>query len=333
MEERVEDVLKKYDIEIQRAYRVRGAYVLETRQGIYLYKGYSGTETHAGYEAGIQGCLMERGFTMVDLYLPNREGQYLTPDVMGEQHVVKRWFLGEECSLRDGRDIVQAAETLARLHQAMKGMREDLPFEVKPHTASLEGVERRHLRELQRVRTYIRGKRERNPFEVRFLQCIEPIYEQGAEALEFLAGLQVEEVEQRAEQEGDFYHGSYTYHNLIMQRSGVAVVQYERAWMGLQLTDLYYLLRKTLEKNDWSFDAAEGILSGYQRAAKLTGQEKEILYAKLWFPDKFWKIANSYFNSRKSRIPGRNLAKLAEFVRQEERRREFLRRARGELFS
>jgi len=59
LEERVEDVLRNYELELLRAYRVRGAYLLETRQGTYLYKSYHGTETRAGYEAAIQGCLEE----------------------------------------------------------------------------------------------------------------------------------------------------------------------------------------------------------------------------------------------------------------------------------
>ena len=137
MEERVEDVLRGYELEILRAYRVRGAYLLETRQGTYLYKSYHGTETRAGYEAAIQGCLEERGFPLVDRYLANREGEFLSYDVMGEAHVVKRWFIGEECSLREQKDVRLAAGRLAELHTAMKGLRSDLPFEVKPRDSHM----------------------------------------------------------------------------------------------------------------------------------------------------------------------------------------------------
>jgi len=333
VEERVEDVLRRYELEILRAYRVRGSYVLETRQGIYLYKGYSGTENRAVYEAAIQRCLMERGFELVDLYLQNEEGNYLSYDVMGEAHVVKRWFLGEECDLKEKEDLSRVSERLAELHLAMQGMRSELGVEIRPREYSLEEQLGKHLRELQRVKAYIRNKKERNPFEVVYLQCADRIHAQGAAAVDFLTRLQPEEFQRKAEERGDFYHGNYTYHNLILHPEGVAVVQYDKSWLGLQLLDIYYLLRKALEKNEWGMEIGEYILEAYQRVKPLTREERQILYALLWFPDKYWKIANAYFNGKKSRIPGRNLVKLEEYLDQEERRERFLMQSRYRLFS
>lgn len=331
LEERVEEVLRRYELEIMRSYRVRGAYVLETRQGLYLYRTYSGSEARAGQEAAIQQCLMDRGFDRVDRYLASQDGTFLGIDIMGEAHVVKRWFTGEECNLRAGEDVELAAATLADLHEAMAGMAPALPFEVRPRLPALEEQQRRHLRELQRVRAYIRGKRERNPLEVLFLQCLDRFYEQGEAAVAFLAGQKSGELEQAAEEAGHFFHGNYTYHNLLLQHPGMAVVQFDRSWAGIQLTDLYYLLRKTLEKNEWRPEVGASVLETYQRGRALSRQERQVLYGLLWFPEKFWKIANGYFNGKKSRIPGRNLVKLEEFLQQEEARNRFLQQV--ELFS
>jgi len=333
LEERVEDVLRKYELEIQRAYRVRGAYILETAQGLYLYKGYHGSEIRAGHEAAIQKCLIERGLSMVDLYQKNREGTYLTFDIMGEPHIVKKWYLGEECNLREKDNVRLAAEMLARLHKAMRHMKKAMPFEVKPHSAPIEQTQIRHLKELQRVRTYIRNKKERNLFEVKYLQCADVIFSQGREALDFLSELHPERLEKRAEEDGDFFHGNYTYHNLILGKDVSAIVQFDKAWMGFPLLDVYYLLRKTLEKNEWNLRAGEWILSAYQEVLPLEVTERKVLYALLWFPDKFWKVANSYYNNKKSRIPGRNLAKLEEFLRQEETRGQFLNQSLETIFS
>ena len=74
-------------------------------------------------------------------------------------------------------------------------------------------------------------------------------------------------------------------------------------------------------------------MEGYQEARSLAREERQILYALLWFPDKFWKIANSYYNGKKSRIPGRNLVKLEEFLGQEEKREQFLSQGRYRIFS
>lgn len=324
LEERVAEVLGRYDLEIQRSWRVRGAYMLETRQGLYLYRTYSGSEVRAGQEAAIQQSLMDRGFERVDRYLADREGTFLGIDAMGEAHVVKRWYPGEECNLRVEEEVSLAAETLAELHGAMKALAPALPFEVRPRQMALEEQQRRHLRELQRVRAYIRGKRERNPLELLFLQCLDRFYRQGEEALAFLSEQDPGKLEREAEEIGDFFHGSYNYHSLLRQEQGMAVVQFERSWTGIQLTDLYYLLRKALEKNDWRPEMGERVLSAYQRRRELSEQERMVLRGLLCFPEKFWKIANSYFNGKKSRIPGRNLVKLEEFLHQEDAREAFL---------
>ena len=115
LEERVAEVLARYELEILRSYRVRGAYVLETRQGLYLYRSYSGTETRASQEAAIQQCLMDRGFERVDRYLASTTGEFLGIDAMGEAHVVKRWYQGEECNLREPLEAERAAQTLAEM--------------------------------------------------------------------------------------------------------------------------------------------------------------------------------------------------------------------------
>ena len=324
LEERVAEVLARYPLEIQRSYRMRGAYVLETRQGLYLYRNYSGSEMRAGQEAAIQQCLMDRGFERVDRYLANTEGEFLGIDAMGEAHVVKRWFQGEECNLREPAEVELAAETLAELHQAMKRMKGALPFEARCRQVSIEEQQGRHLRELQRIRTYIRGKRERNPLELLLLQSLDRYYEQGEEALAFLGEHKPKELEREAEEEGHFFHGNYSYHSLLLQESEMAVIQFERSGPGIQLADLYYLMRKALEKNEWLPEIGERILKSYQKRIALSFQERQILYGMLYFPEKYWKIANGYFNGKKSRIPGRNRIKLEEFLHQEGVRSSFL---------
>ena len=38
------------------------------------------------------------------------------------------------------------------------------------------------------------------------------------------------------------------------------------------------------------------------------------LYYRFAYPEKFWKIANFYYNSGKAWIPGRNMEKLEKLV-------------------
>ena len=119
-------------------------------------------------------------------------------------------------------------------------------------------------------------------------------------------------------------HGTVPTHSLLLLGSEMAVIQFERSGPGIQLADLYYFMRKALEKNQWLPEIGERILKSYQKRVALSFQERQVLYGMLYFPEKYWKIANGYFNGKKSRIPGRNLIKLEEFLHQEAVRSSFL---------
>lgn len=53
-------------------------------------------------------------------------------------------------------------------------------------------------------------------------------------------------------------------------------------------------------------------------------EEQEDLRVRLSYPEKFWKLADHYYGSRKSWIPEKNVEKLRSLIRQREQRSSFL---------
>ena len=84
-------------------------------------------------------------------------------------------------------------------------------------------------------------------------------FEQGKKAVEMLTGGNYEEYCRRVEKEGQVYHGSYTYHNIIMCSDGIATTVFDKCAYGMQLLDLYYFLRKVMEKNEWNSAYGEAL--------------------------------------------------------------------------
>ena len=66
------------------------------------------------------------------------------------------------------------------------------------------------------------------------------------------------------------------------------------------------------------------MLAAYNNVRDLGEQEIRQLYIRLAYPEKFWKIANHYFNTSKAWVCGRNLEKLDKFISQNEARENFL---------
>ncbi len=65
-----------------------------------------------------------------------------------------------------------------------------------------------------------------------------------------------------------------------------------------------------MEKNNWNTGLGMDLIRGYDRVRKLSPEELKYLYVYLAYPEKFWKIANRYYNSHKAWLSGRNIEKL-----------------------
>ena len=66
------------------------------------------------------------------------------------------------------------------------------------------------------------------------------------------------------------------------------------------------------------------MLDAYQANRSFAPIELKQLYYRLAYPDKFWKIVNFYYNSKKSWIPDKNMEKLENLVKQEKAKEKLL---------
>ena len=92
---------------------------------------------------------------------------------------------------------------------------------------------------------------------------------------------------------GRMLHGDYNYHNLIMLPGGMAVTNFEHLRIGIQAQDLYYFIRKAMEKCHWKQKLGREMLEAYQSVRKIEPVEKEYIGLCLAYPEKFWKAASS----------------------------------------
>lgn len=313
MDNRFTEVLETYDFDIHNISRTRGAFLLDTSRGRKLLKCLEGTEKKLLFENEITAYLSYHGFENVDSLVRNKEGELFTRDGQGERYIVKNWFQGEGFDPKDKVRTVEAAGILGRLHQVLGEMpvNEELA-RAEPIVGSLE----KHTREMKRVRTYIRSKKQKNELEAAIMENYPLFYDKAVAALDMLAKLDYAE--------NKVMHGSYTYHNVLFDNKKSAVVNFDKAGVGFQITDLYYFLRKTMEKNNWSVSLGSSMIEEYQRFSPIGAKQWKLLKLLLIYPEKYWKITNHYYNSKKCWIAGRSIEKLEAVCRQEAQKTKFL---------
>lgn len=356
MEDRSQEALKEYRLKIYNTYRARGAFLLETDCGLKLFKCFEGSRNRAMFENKVKEHLSLYGYPNTDLFVKTIEEDLISEDSTGCQYIMKNWFWGEECNLKELPQIEAAATNLAKLHDILSDV--DFTKEQQEHNISPDLTETfdKRNRELKRVKSYIRDKRQKNEFELLYLNYYDAFYDQGLTAAELLNKSSYEGLMQEAVEKRCVCHGNYTYHNIIMLKnkadalskvyippgwinkqslsaaeltgSGccIATTNFEKSFIGLQIFDLYQFIRKVMEKNDWDILYGSNIIEAYDRMKPISKNELKILYLLLLYPEKFWKITNFYYNGKKSWVSGRNIQKLNTIGEQNSKKEIFLKR-------
>lgn len=347
MEDRTEEVVKQYPIHINGKRRIRGAILFEAKEGVFTLVNCKESEKRLAFTEKIKQDLIEKGMTAVDDAIKNGKEEYLTKDKLGNAWMLKRWYLGRECNLRDVRDNQAAVQHLAKLHRQLvlpmadveaAGILDDTlndiltAFRGLGEKKEISDTLCRHMREMKRVYNYIRTKKQRNEMEICILNLFPQYYEQAGEAIAMLENEKYQELQHRYIDEGRIYHGSYSYHNILFTEPAIAVVNFEKAEYGLQIMDFYNFLRKIMEKNGWDVRLGMNLIEEYQKVRPLESEESRVLYLLFLFPEKFWKQIDFYYNGKKSWMSLKNFDKLLKIESQEKERRNFLREAKGLLF-
>ena len=197
----------------------------------------------------------------------------------------------------------------------------------------------RHNAQIRKISRFISKVKRRNTFENLFLKVYGDFYRQGVSCVEMLTkGMKGEDdsasdfVEDVLKRHYGICHGSFNQHNVIIGNDDIAIVHFERFSRGNQLNDLYQFSRKVMEKNNYDYGLLNDILDAYGSVIELRQEDYEYLYILFSYPEKFWKIANSYYNSNKAFLSPKYIEKLETVICQENEKKEMLNMMKGIVF-
>lgn len=318
-------VLEQYDIELNSTRKIRGAVLCDTNRGWFLLKEATLSTKRIPMLCELHRTLQESGYANVDMLLPNKEGNFVTEIESGETYIVKRWFQGRECDIKKERETLGAGKNLAKLHLSMRDL-----FDIEDFVLlNLQNEYLRHNRELKKVRAFMRNKVRKGEFETAFLQCFEQMNDIAAQVYTRFSGSSYDVLYKDALLSRTIVHGEYNYHNILMVQNEIATTNFEHFYMDVQASDLYYYLRKIMEKQEWDVRLGDRILNAYSCVKPLRQEEMEYLALRLSYPEKFWKLANAYYCTNKAWIPAKNVEKLQKLIVQTQKKQRFL----NDLFS
>ncbi len=324
MNDRAVELLEQYDIEVQRTRKGRGAIICDTNQSCMILKEYSGNQDRIELQDRLLKQIAQTGLVQAESIVPAKDGMLLVKGADGLNYILKTWQDGRECSIYEKSECVEAVRLLAQLHGSMR-----LPLDTPgiPVAFSPSREYDKHNKELKKVYKYLKQKGQKSWFEINLLNTFDfflkqalAVTEEWKEYCASSAGFD----DAAADGEIAFCHGDYQYHNILRGDTGWFLVNFEKCLRDNPIRDLYLLLRKLLEKGNWSIALGMDLLEAYEKERPLSAMSRIDLYYRLAYPEKFWKIVNFYYNSGKAWIPGRNQEKLEKLISQEKEKQAFL---------
>ena len=179
----------------------------------------------------------------------------------------------------------------------------------------------RHNKEIKKIKNFVTKVKRKNSFETLFLRVFSDYYQQGIQCVEMLSDVlntgQNVSTEQAFQNHYGICHGSYNHHNVILSEEEEFIVHFEKFSKGNQLNDLYQFARKAMEKNHFDFELLKNIFEAYSEEIELSKEDYQYIYVLFSYPEKFWKIANSYYNTNKAFLSPKYLEKLQTVILQE----------------
>lgn len=323
-------LLDQYELTISQIRKGRGGFIIETPNGNYFFREYHGNTQKLSLIYELQSLLKPE--LLSDSLIKTKDDTLFLKDTDETVYILKEVINGRECNYKNEEEIILSFSHMAKLHIALQTAYEtylqthdDTCYRLTFHSPFEEL--QKHTKECHHIRKYLMKKKNKTDFERILLQHYDTFLAKAD-----YVNLQLRKMEENMNQENQktkLYHGDFQYHNLIFCKNTIATINYEHLGLGSGTKDFCYFFRKINEKNNWDISLAKKILHAYLSIYTPDETEWKSMCLSLFYPIKFWKIANFYYNNRKSWISGRNLEKLNMLLAQEVQKEKLL----NELFS
>ena len=286
-----------YGIRISSIRPCRAGFILDTDQGKKYLRLCQCSENRILYVDDAKKYLFDNGFTMLDKYCLTTEGKpYMGID--DQFYILTPFIDGRECEFGDDEDSIKASIALAAMHMASSGYKCKPEITIPNNLGKMPENLTKRYDEILRMRR--KAERERGAFDYIYLDCVDKFIALAEESLSIFEGAEYQRLINDTKNIGGICHHDYSYQNILMKGSTTYITGFESCCEEIRIYDLVNLLRRKMRKCNWDPKKASMILEAYSKPNPITKDEIVVMKAMLLFPQKFWRVANRYYNSRRS---------------------------------
>lgn len=316
----MEDIYEKilwdgYGLRYRGGSRTRAGLVCRTDAGLRELKKPRGYVENLRLAYDVKNRLRENGFPAVSRLYPAQDGEpFYKRD--GVLYILEDPMPPAPLAEETAEDFRKGAEALGRMHAAAKGLQ-------SPHARwehkRLPRLYARRRGELAKIKRRIDHKTGYDPIDLLVLGYYKPCMEQAAEAEGLLEEGGYPELAERTEREGGFCHNGYKGESLRLDEGGgIFVAGFDRCIAEVPLADLAAYLRRYMKKTDGDGRGVEMMLAAYGESCPLSGKDMTLLEGMNVYPEKFLRLLNQHYNSRRACVSPAMQERLTAAAREQE---------------
>ncbi len=317
------ELAEKFEFDIKSVIPYRDTFIIDTGSGKKILKRTSMSPERVDFIHGAKEHLYKNGFKNIDRYICDESGKPFM-DVNGEIFLITDFIEGRECNFLLREDMVKATKALALLHKASRGYTAEKVQSPWDETGKLPVNFTKRLEEIKKLKKA--AKKGKSLFDFIFLQHVDYYYELGEETLKELNSSGYLKLCEESRREGIICHHDYMHSNIICSEAGLSVINFDFCCYELKIYDLSNLIRRKMRKCSWDLDEAGIIIDKYNEIEKIDDTDFLVMKLLIQFPQKFWRVTNKFYNSRRSWSEKIYIPKLQEVIDEIEPHRRFMER-------
>ncbi|HEY5584463.1 MAG TPA: CotS family spore coat protein [Ruminiclostridium sp.] len=311
MHELEKELQENYDIKINSISNYRNMFIANTDNGKRLIKISNLMPDRINFVAEVKEHLFNNGFVNIDRNIYTNTGS--SSITCNDQTIyMSKYIDGRECNLDSREETIKCAKLLAMMHKASNGCACSENSSARSELGRLPSCYKKRLDEIKKLKKSAqKGKMQ---FDTLMCKYGDYFYDLGEKAISMLDTSDYFELVEDAEKSRNVSHHDFNHHNIFVQNDEMYLINFEYSCYDLKVYDLVNLLRRKMRKCDWNIDEAAIILNEYSKIESLSGSELYLMKIMLMFPQKFWRVANKYYNSRKTWSEQNYIGRLQEVI-------------------
>ncbi len=315
------EIAANYGLEVKSIGPYKDTYTVQTDKGRKILKKMMFSPERILFIHGAKEHLANKGFVHVDRYLTTLKGE---PSFSFDNtsYVLYDLLEGRECNFDSDTEVSKAAALLASMHSASRGYRPPARSKIQDELGMLPVYFNKRLEDIKKLRKI--AKKGKSRFDHMFLEYADYFVALGEGAAAELDKSNYMKLVNEARTDAGFCHHDFTHHNILYAGESFSVINFDYCCFELRIYDLANLIRRKMRKCNWDMDKALLILDGYNSVERLSRDEMAVMKLILQFPQKFWRVVNRYYNSRRSWSERSFIVKLQEVVDEIEGHKRFM---------